>query len=535
MSSHRISVQCPRALIAAAFVTILSQPAVADDPAAEHRLLQAPLEVTVSGLPSLKVIAPGSGPAGGPRGFCPQVQETYSDQQFSGQGTFSLPPGMVEQEIAAATFTVPSTDWPVLIDFTEIVWAQSHSNPTTTAWTYFVWQGTPASGTIVSQISSDGDLVPHINLPVGTARAVVLGVTIDPGDPEQIIVQNNGSNQFSVGFRIDSHNNSPVAPCSCGLGSLPAICCPPNASQNAWPAMDSGGLNFGNNNWLFARDCPGSTGLCDLVPNGWFRLSDPSLGGSQFVKDWAIRVLYTPLNCTLPMGACCTGGSCSEMGEGSCNAISGTYQGDGVLCADVSCPQPEGACCFMPSGCFNTTSANCEAADGEWRGIGSLCETIVCYPRGACCLPDGSCTEDTSDTDCAAAGGFFNGDGTTCEQVFCPQPIGACCLNNGNCLELEEFDCAQIPMSHWAGFGSDCLDGDINGTADDCEAGDPCDGAIPGDFDGSTVVNGADIQGFITALLSGSPTPAELCAGDFNVSGTLDAGDIPGLVSAVLD
>ena len=42
-----------------------------------------------------------------------------------------------------------------------------------------------------------------------------------------------------------------------------------------------------------------------------------------------------------PSGACCLpDGSCLTMTEANCLAAYGTYQGDDVDCADVTCPEP---------------------------------------------------------------------------------------------------------------------------------------------------------------------------------------------------
>lgn len=501
-----------------------------------------PLDVPANDVPVMQImVAPSGQPAGGaPRGTCPPQSQTYSDLPFTGEVQVTLPPGMVAQEIAAATYTVPVGNWPIIVRTGEILWGQNHFNSTTTAFTLLVWQGEPNTGTLVASYSSDGDLIPHVTLPFAGAQVVDLQVTVDPQDAEQIIVQNDGSNKFTVGFRIDQHNNPPTtsctAPCS-GLGSLPSVCCPPDTNTNAWPAMDSAGPGpNGSQQWLFARDCPGATGLCSLaVHSGWTRLNNESVLPADYVNDWTIRAIYEPLNCILPDGACCkSDGSCEELPQSACTGIGGLYQGDETLCANVSCPQPTGACCFMPSGCVNLTAADCSGAMGTWSGSGSSCATVICFPTGVCCMPDGSCLDAVRDTNCDNMGGTFLGDGTVCSGISCPQPFGACCQPSF-CLNLIETDCEQIPNAQWMGMGTDCVDANMNSIADDCEGGNPCDGVLLGDFDGSTTVDGADVQGFISALLSASPSQGEICTGDFNTSGGLDIGDVSGLVAAMLN
>lgn len=500
-----------------------------------------PVEVHANDVPTMQVvISPGGGPAGGPRGTCPAQSQTYSDLPFTGEVSVSLPPGLVEQEIAATTYTVPATDWPIILRTGEILWGQSSFNNTTTQYSLLVWQGDPRTGTLIQTYSSDGDIIPHISLPYQGSQLVDLQVTIDPQDAEQIIIMNDGSNKFSVGFRIDVHNNPPLNSCSCsGLGTLPAICCPVDVNTNSFPGMDSAGPGeFGSEQWLFARTCPGAMGLCSLtVASGWYRLNDTAVLPANFVNDWAMRVVYEPLNCVTPTGACCkTDGSCEEISQSSCSIASGVYQGADTLCANVSCPQPSGACCFMPTGCINLTAANCTGGGGSWSGPGSLCANVLCFPTGACCMPDGSCLDSILDTDCDASGGTFQGDETLCASVSCPQPIGACCLANGFCLpEVIEVDCLSITDASWGGMGSDCADADMNSVADVCEGGNPCDGVTMGDYDASGGIDGNDVQGFVSAMLSGSPTQNDICAGDFNSSGGLEFGDVPGMVAALLN
>lgn len=65
-------------------------------------------------------------------------------------------------------------------------------------------------------------------------------------------------------------------------------------------------------------------------------------------------------------------------------------------------------------------------------------------------------------------------------------------------------------------------------------APDPCLGILLGDFAAPTGVDGVDIQYFLSALLSASPTQDQICRGDFNGNGVLDLGDVDGMVAALL-
>ncbi|MCB9853682.1 MAG: endonuclease [Phycisphaerales bacterium] len=55
-----------------------------------------------------------------------------------------------------------------------------------------------------------------------------------------------------------------------------------------------------------------------------------------------------------------------------------------------------------------------------------------------------------------------------------------------------------------------------------------------GDFNEDGLVNGLDIQQFVTALTSGSPTPTELCHGDFDNLNGVDAADIAPMIDMLL-
>jgi hypothetical protein len=129
--------------------------------------------------------------------------------------------GFAEQEQAAATYVLTAADFPIRVNLSEIIVATSNASvPTTTQWTISYYSGTPSAGTLVASYSSDDVLLPHIQLGAGT-NGVNLQFSIDPQDPEQIIIQDNGSHTFTVAFRIDHHNQQTQNPCLVG----PPTCC----------------------------------------------------------------------------------------------------------------------------------------------------------------------------------------------------------------------------------------------------------------------------------------------------------------------
>lgn len=437
-------------------------------------------------------------------GSCPQQTVTYSTHNFT-SGGFTAQQGFVATEIAAATYTLDPSNFPIRIDRVDgLFGTQTLSGQTTTHWTMMVWEGKPNTGKLICTvggctIQSDGKNPPH--MVVGPPNnAVTLQVLVDPGDPEQIIVTNDGSNQFSVGFRIDQHNNPPTSSClcvpGCGIcGTLPAVCCPPNASTNIFPTTDATMQgqqpNFPAQNWIWARACPGSS--CALA-SGWYTFQQLAQLGASISGDWNIRALFTPTGCATPVGACClNNGNClNALSAGACAAQGGNYQGDNTSCGSVNCPIPSGTCC-LPSGscivttttncasqggtfimqggvcntntcrgaccvpatqqCVFTTQANCTAANGVFQGIGTACAG-TCF--GACCLPSGNCVTAISANDCSTQGGTWQGGGVSCANANCPQPTGACCLGASCLSDLSETDCEIGFGGQWLGPNSTC-------------------------------------------------------------------------------
>lgn len=201
---------------------------------------------------------------------------THSGANFSG-GSFIAEAGMAEGEAGAATYTLPAGTFPIKLNLAEAIWATSQANvQTTTIWEVFGYQGTPANGTEVFSYVADDVVLPYLRLGPGTAGANVQ-FSVDPQDPEQIIIQDDGSHSFTIGYRIIQHNTSGY---------------PPPTESNAFMTVDNNGLQQASRNWLYAVD----VGLGPLqVPPGWHRFSDLS----SFFRpsgDWNIRFTYESLN-----------------------------------------------------------------------------------------------------------------------------------------------------------------------------------------------------------------------------------------------
>lgn len=210
---------------------------------------------------------------------CSQVL-THSGANFQG-GSFVLQAGFVEDEAAAASYTISPTEFPIKINLIEMIFGTDRASvQTVTEWEVFVYDGTPTNGTLVASYASNDIDLPHVRIGPGTAGTNIQ-FSIDPGDPEQIFINNtSGTNTFTVGYRIVRHNDPPANPC------LTA----PNARTNAFPSTDTNGLQQPSRNWLYAIDC-GIFG----APPGWNTFGSlPSI--FRPTGDWNIRATYESAN-----------------------------------------------------------------------------------------------------------------------------------------------------------------------------------------------------------------------------------------------
>ena len=138
-----------------------------------------------------------------------------------------------------------------------------------------------------------------------------------------------------------------------------------------------------------------------------------------------------------------------------------------------------GACCLQDGTCIDTTSAECgNTPDAVAFHGDTTCAEVTCIPQlGPCCLPSGKCLEMITKSVCEKLpGGVFNGVGNNCDSpgVNC-EPLGACCNPAlSSCTLIPEPNCDSLG-GIWKGVGTDCLDNDFNGNADDCENTCPAD------------------------------------------------------------
>lgn len=430
-------------------------------------------DINVFGVTSLgEVTSDLPDPVNTLRGEC-QLVNTYASESFGG-GEYLVQAGFVEGEVMAAQYFLPAANFPIRIDVIEaLVGTAGTTVQTTTEWSILVWDG-PPTGTPIAVYSSDDVILPHLVIPPGPAQAVNLAFSIDPNDPEQIFVLNDsGTNSFSIGLRIDQHNSQSGTGCTS----------PPPQNQNAFPLTDNSGVASPTGNWIGAIDC-GPFGC----PAGWSTFqSFPALCTPS--GDWMLQATWTSFTCEDETGACCVDGECFDYTAAECATAGGIYEGDGTDCITFTCPIPEGACCLSNGNCIFLTEDECNVVSGTWQGAGSQCNGSLC-PIGAACLPDGTCVEGVTELEAEAMGGTFLGVDTTCMDAVCPQPSGACCITTTmSCLILTEEDCNLIPDAVWLGMDTIC-DGDGDTIPDGtcvppgfCLADTNHDGVLtPGDF-----------------------------------------------------
>src|SRR5262245_27837463 len=219
-------------------VAALAQAQLPAGPVDERQSHEVPIQLDRLDVLHVTPHGQADGPGGAQRG-CSELA-TFTDANFSG-GSFILQAGFAEHEWLAARYTLPAGAFPIKVEMIEAIFATSNaSESTVTQWSVGAWAGPPNTGTQVHLSSSDDLILPHIHLPPGT-NGVDVQFSIDPGDPNQIIVNDDGTHSFSVGFRIDHHNQQTQNPCF----TAPPTCC------NAFPTTDVSGLSSPAGNWLY--------------------------------------------------------------------------------------------------------------------------------------------------------------------------------------------------------------------------------------------------------------------------------------------
>jgi hypothetical protein len=173
----------------------------------------SPLDVRVKRVGEQTAMLDRSEDAGGGiAGGCDPVVVSHSASDFQA-GEYIAQGGMIEGEIAATSHVLPAEAFPVRIDLIEVLFATSAASvETTTVYGIHVWSGLPSSGALVFSVVSDGDILPNLIMPPGT-NGTKVQFLVDPGDPDQIWVDDDGSHTVTIGIEIVQHNQPPANQC----------------------------------------------------------------------------------------------------------------------------------------------------------------------------------------------------------------------------------------------------------------------------------------------------------------------------------
>jgi len=305
-SNRQFSLMLAGLAAACGWMAFSSDPARADERAQKtvgSRFIEVPTHFST--VRELVVRRRTSTPADAPspHGGCPDTIISHSTAPWDVGTTVAAQGGMLEGEWCAASYDIPTSEFPIKIITAEALLASPTITGTSqTQWGVGFWQGTPAGGSQVIEYHSDGVVIEHLQHPIGQNVAAIINFGIDPGElADQIFITaanpGNPTNTFSVGFSIDQHNNQ-LASC---LG-LCDVACDPNypfcgnlcTGNNMMYAVDTvppSGASQPSRNWLFGVSCPVS---CFTGWRNFSQISECSPTG-----DWMIRVTYEA-NCVLP-------------------------------------------------------------------------------------------------------------------------------------------------------------------------------------------------------------------------------------------
>ena len=98
----------------------------------------------------------------------------------------------------------------------------------------------------------------------------------------------------------------------------------------------------------------------------------------------------------------------------------GTSTGSGQLFMEII-QVLAGACCNLDGSCSDGNDLDCAASGGEFQGEGSVCADVTCPipDPGACCIDAATCVDNMTEADCVDFGGYYQGDGTLCADITC--------------------------------------------------------------------------------------------------------------------
>jgi len=126
------------------------------------------------------------------------------------------------------------------------------------------------------------------------------------------------------------------------------------------------------------------------------------------------------VDCSVTIG-CCEAGAftgCINAVPAACNAMGPNFTQMGPTCNDP--PFCIGACC-TGGGCSQVTPMECPDPPAEYNGNLVGCSNVCQNTPGACCLESGACIRK-AEYGCFLEDGVFQGRLTDCSNTTCPLP-----------------------------------------------------------------------------------------------------------------
>lgn len=156
------------------------------------------------------------------------------------------------------------------------------------------------------------------------------------------------------------------------------------------------------------------------------------------LNDGQYDLYQAPVDCP-PTGACCQRGNiCTSLSRVACQAVGGTYLGDGTACGQTTC-NVTGACCHQGNQCTQELPTDCTKVTQAFQGVGVDCAGVDCRFR--------VCQEPTADTD---------GDGDVDSLDF--GVLQSCLTVGGGTISDEPFKCGCLDRNGDGALDTDDLD-----------------------------------------------------------------------------
>jgi hypothetical protein len=229
---------------------------------------------------------------------------------------------------------------------------------------------------------------------------------------------------------------------------------------------DINGCQFGKNG-LFA------------IPGGWLNLCSFGASG-DFIIRAVVECGDVPGPCCLNDGACvllldddcaAAGGGCIDLETDDCFFAGGFSQGAGTVCDTIEC-FAAGACCQPDGSCDDAVSPqDCASGGGVFQGVDSACSGVTCpQPQGGCCFSTGFCLE-LEEVECNMANGTWAGPFTDCTDADMSGTADVCetdCPADLDGNEAVDFQDLLLMLASWSPNPGSCpgCPADVDGDDD---------------------------------------------------------------------